>query len=244
MAKTDMATSKPPSPALTGGNTEIRAADQTGAALDMKRVAAAWLLGGVAPGALWYAFDRVAPAASGEYGSFVTAFLEVCVVLFFVWRLPRVFRLSRLRPRSSDLAVGLVGGYLCLNVQVLIPAIPIKWPLATTSGAMAFFLHPYLLFVCHVLVIPTAEELFSRGVILASLCKRMSVPCAVLITSAAASVLHLPPTRWLSVFVGWVILCGIYLARDRSLPASITAHAMMNALVWFPNLVVARHFLK
>jgi membrane protease YdiL (CAAX protease family) len=72
----------------------------------------------------------------------------------------------------------------------------------------------------------------------------MSAPWAVLIASAAAAVLHLPPARWLSVFVGWMILCGIYLARDRSLPASITAHVVTNALVWFPNLMVVRHFLK
>ncbi len=239
-----MASSKPPSPAFTGGKTGTRAADQTGAALDIKHVVAAWLLGGVVPVCLWYAFGRVAPAASGEYGPFVAAFLDVCVVLFFIRRRPSVFRLSRLRPRFSDIAVGLAGGYLCLNVQVLIPSIPIKWPLPTTSAATAFFMHRELLFVCHVLVVPAAEELFSRGVILASLCKRMSIPWAVLITSVAASVLHLPPTRWLSVFVAWVILCGIYLARDRSLPAAITAHAMTNALVWFPNLVVAHHFLK
>jgi membrane protease YdiL (CAAX protease family) len=239
-----MATSKPSSPALTDGKSGTRAADQTGAALDIIRIAAAWLLGGVVPVSLWYAFDRVLPAASGEYGPFVTAFLEVCVVLIFIWRWPRVFRLSRLRLQLSDLAVGIMGGYLCLNVEMLIPAIPIKWPLATSSAAMASSLPRELLFVCHVLVIPAAEELFSRGVILASLCKRMSVPWAILITSVAGSVLHLPPTRWLSVFVGWAILCGIYLARDRSLPASITAHAVTNALVWFPNLVVARHFLN
>jgi membrane protease YdiL (CAAX protease family) len=143
----------------------------------------------------------------------------------------------------NDLAAGVLGGYLCSNVAVLIPAMPVAWPLATTWATRSYSRHLELLFVCHVLVIPVVEELFSRGVILASLCKKTSVPWAVLITSAAAAVLHLPPTRWLSVFVAWLILCGIYLARDRSIPASIAAHVVTNALGWFPNLVVARYFL-
>ena len=37
---------------------------------------------------------------------------------------------------------------------------------------------------------------------------------------------------------------GLMLDSYPNLPASITAHAMTNAFVWFPNLVVARHFLK
>ena len=234
--------------ALTGKQMGTRAAaDQAGAALDTKRLAAAWLLVGVVPLALGYAFHRVAPLASVEYAPFVVAFLDVCAVLFFLWRWPRVFGLSRLRPRVSDLVVGVLGGYLCSNVTVLIPAIPIALPWATTWGitwaTSLYRPHLEILFVCHVLVVPAAEELFSRGVILASLCKRTSVPWAVLITSAAAAVLHLPPTRWLSVFVAWLILCGIYLARDRSIPASIAAHVVTNALSWFPNLVVAGYLL-
>ena len=231
--------------ALAGKQTGTSAtADQAGAALDTKRLAAAWLLAGVVPLALGYAFYRVAPLASGEYAPFVTALFYVCAVLFFLWRWPRVFRLSRLRPRVSDLAVGALGGYLCTNVTVLIPATPIAWPWATTWATSLYRPHLEILFVCHVLVVSAAEELFSRGVILASLCKKMPAPWAVLITSAAAAVLHLPPTRWLSVFVAWLILCGIYLARDRSIPASIAAHVVTNALCWFPNLVVAGYFLK
>jgi membrane protease YdiL (CAAX protease family) len=230
---------------LTGKETGSRtAAGQAGAALDTKRLAGAWLLIGVVPIALGYTFHPVAWLVSGDYSAFVTAFVYVCAVVFFLWRWPRVFGRSRLRPRVSDLAFGALGGYLCFNVIVLIPAIPIAWPWATTWAIGSYSRHLELLFVCHVFVIPAGEELFSRGVILASLCKRMPVPWAVLITSVAATVLHLPPARWLSVFVAWLILCGIYLARDRSLPASIAAHVVTNALAWFPNLVVAGHFLK
>jgi membrane protease YdiL (CAAX protease family) len=144
----------------------------------------------------------------------------------------------------SDLAFGILGGYLCLNIEVYVPALPIAWPLPTIWATSSYSPHLPLLFVCHVLIIPMMEELLSRGMILASLCKRISVLWAVLITSAAGAVLHLPPTRWPSIFVAWLILCGIYLVRDRSLPASIAAHAVTNALVWFPNLVVAGHFLQ
>jgi membrane protease YdiL (CAAX protease family) len=230
---------------LTGKQMGTRAAaGQAGAALDAKRLAAAWLLIGVVPIALGYTFHPLAWLVSGEYAPFVTAFIYVCAVVFFLWRWPRVFGLSRLRPRVSDLAVGALGGYLCYNVQVLIPAMPIAWPWATTWAVGSYRPHLEILFVCHVFVVPAGEELFSRGVILASLCKRMPVPWAVLITSVAAAVLHIPPARWSSAFVGWLILCGIYLARDRSIPASIAAHVVTNALAWFPNLVVARYFLK
>jgi membrane protease YdiL (CAAX protease family) len=215
---------------------------EAGAALDTKRLMFAWLLGGLVPSWLWYVQYRVAPLTA-EYNPFVTAFVDVCAVLFFVWRWPRVFGLSRLRPRASDLAVGALVGYLCTNVSVCLPAMG-EWPWTLQIAAFCprhrTMLFLMVLFVCHVLVIPTAEELIFRGVILGSLCKRTSVLWAVLITAVAAAVLHGGP----DAFVPQLFLCGAYLVRHRSLPASIAAHAVTNALVWFPNLVVASHFLK
>ena len=80
--------------------------------------------------------------------------------------------------------------------------------------------------------------------ILSSLCKSTPVLLAILVTAVAAAVVHLPVTRWTSAFVANSILCGLYLARRGSLPASIAAHAGMNASVWFPNLMVATYFLR
>ncbi len=218
-------------------------AGPAGAPLDAKRVAAVWLLWDVGPLLFLYALGRVAPDVSEEYGPFVMAVLLFCAVLFCVWRLPHVLRLSRLRPTLGDLAIGGLGGYLCYNIEILIPDLPIPWTLSTGPIGNSRS-HLELLFICHVFVVPAAEELISRGVILASLLKKMSSPWAVLITSAAAAVLHLPPARWSSVFVAWVILCGIYLARGRSLPASFAAHAVTNALGWFPGLVIAARLLR
>jgi membrane protease YdiL (CAAX protease family) len=219
-----------------------RDATEAGVALDTKRLVVAWLLGGLVPFCLWYVQYRVAPLTV-EYGPFVTAFVDVCAVLFFLWRWPRVFGLSRLRPGVSDFVVGALVGYLCTNVSVSLPAMG-EWPWILQVSAFCprhrTMLFLKLLFVCHVLVMPAAEELIFRGMILGSLCKRTSVLWAVLITAAAAAVLHAGPYA----FVPQLFLCGAYLARHRSIPASITAHAVTNALVWWPNLVVAGHFLK
>lgn len=215
---------------------------ESGAALDTRRLVVVWLLGGAVPGWLWYAQYGLAPLTA-EYGPFVTTFADVCAVLFVFWRWPRVFGLSRLRPRVSDLAVGALVGYLCINVSICLPAMG-EWPWTVQMSAFCprhrTMLFLKLLFVCHVLVIPAVEELIFRGVILGSLCKRTSVLWAVLITAVAAAVLHDGPYA----FVPQLFLCGAYLARHRSIPASIAAHVVTNALVWWPNLVVAFHFLK
>ncbi len=96
--------------------------------------------------------------------------------------------------------------------------------------------------MCAGLVVPVLEEVIFRGVILGSLCKRMAAPWAVLITAAAAAVLH---EFWLLAFVGQVFLCGAYLARHRSVAASIAAHVATNTVLWMPpHLLVAHYFLN
>lgn len=209
--------------------TAWRLTETEAAPLDTKRLVALWLL--------WAASCAFADvhAAAGLLG--------VGAVLICLWKWRRVFGLSCLRPRASDLAFGALGGYLCYNIQVLIPALRIPWP-GTISWMSRPFPHQELLFVYSVLLIPATEELLSRGAMLASLLKKMPAPWAVLITSAAAAVVHLPPARWSSAFVAWLILCGIYLVRGRSLPASFAAHAVTNALAWRPGLVLTGYLLK
>jgi membrane protease YdiL (CAAX protease family) len=150
---------------------------EAGAALDTKRLVAAWLLGGAVPNLLSYAQYRVAPLTT-KYAPFVTALVGVGAVLFFLWRWPRVFRLSRLRPRVSDLAVGALVGYLCTNVSACLPRMG-DWPwtvhMAASCPRSRTLLYLKLLFVCHALLVPVLEESIFREVILGSLSKRMPV---------------------------------------------------------------------
>jgi membrane protease YdiL (CAAX protease family) len=215
-------------------------------ALDTKRLAVAWLLAGAVPLSLWYALYGAGPLWAAEFGPFAAVIGDICVVLFVLWRWPHVFRLSRFRPRVSDLAVGFLLGYLCSNLTLFIPdgILPAISMFPKDVGLYpdrSLLVHRLVL-VCAGFVIPVLEEVIFRGVILGSLCKRMAVPWAVLITAAAATVLH---EFWLLAFVGQVFLCGAYLARGRSLPASIAAHVATNTVIWMPpSLMVARYFLK
>ncbi len=211
-----------------------------GAALDGKRLLVVWLLGGVGPGCLWAALYAVAPVLAAECGPFATAFGYACAALSFLWLWPSVFRLSRFQPRVSDVTLGALAGYLCINVIVFVPAMPIAWRLGDTA---VYSLDRRLVFLGSALIVPILEELIFRGVIFGSLLKRTSTVWAILITAGAATVVHLPPSRWSSVFVAQLIFCGIYLVRGRSLPASIAAHSVSNALLWWPNVIVAWYLL-
>lgn len=205
-----------------------------GAALDTKRLALAWLLGGVAPPWLSYVHLRLSPSTVASFAPFETALGFVCAALFFLWKWPGVWRLSRLRPQASDLAIGVLAGYVCWNVVVILPSVSIAWPWLPSATAGLRCPHLKALFVCHVLVVPLAEELIFRAVILGSLSRRIPALWAVLITAAAATMVH----TGTYAFLPQAVLCTVYLARRRSIPASVAAHATMNALVWFPGLLV------
>ncbi len=215
------------------------------AALDTKRLAAVWLLVAFSAYLLAYAHlgmaEFFAPFTGCDSAIFEAALCYVCTVLLILWRWPHVFRLSRLRPRMTDLATGALVGYLFFNLWVCLPEIPLEsleWPWALhLSGSRPPL---QILFAYHVLAIPVLEELIFRGVILGSLLKRTSVLWAVLITAVAATMLHSGPYA----FLPQVVLCATYLARHRSIPASIAAHAVTNGLLWFPSLVVLPHWLK
>jgi membrane protease YdiL (CAAX protease family) len=98
-----------------------------------------------------------------------------------------------------------------------------------------------LTFICVVLVVPVTEELTYRAAILGSLLQRTSTIWAVLITATAATVMH---DAWRVAFPDQILLCTAYLVCRRSLPASIIAHAVANAAVFAPGLLIVFHLMK
>ena len=84
------------------------------------------------------------------------------------------------------------------------------------------------------LAVPVAEELFFRGLVLRSFCRRHSVTLAVLASTSLFALLHAGGTTGSMVatlaatFVAGLIYAGLTVGRDMRLGAAIVAHVAMN----------------
>jgi len=208
----------------------------TGAAAGTKRLVFVWLFGGIIEWTIQYLNQWLSPSTAGENLPFEAVIGDVCAVLFFLWKWPQMFASSRIRPRLIDLAVGIPMGYLMANITVAIlgkSALEADWTLTNPQRKLTF--------ICVVLIVPVAEELTYRAAILGSLMDRTSTIWAVLITTAAATIMH---DSWRVAFPGQILLCTAYLICRRSIPASIIAHAVANAVVFAPGLLIVFHLRK
>lgn len=203
------------------------------AAAGTKRLLFVWLFGGVIEWIIQYFNEWLSPSTAGSNLPFEAAVGDVCAVFFFLWKWPQMFALSRIWPRPTDLAVGVALGYLMTNIQALMigrTTFDRDWMLTNPQRTLTF--------VCAVLIVPIAEELIYRGVILASLLERTSMIWAAVTTVIAATIMH---DVWWMALPGQVLLCAAYLIRGRSLSASITAHMVANAVSFAPGLLIAFH---
>lgn len=84
------------------------------------------------------------------------------------------------------------------------------------------------------LAVPVAEELFFRGLVLRSFCRRHSVTLGVLASTSLFALLHAGGTAGPMVatlaatFVAGLIYAGLTVGRDMRLGAAIVAHVAMN----------------
>jgi membrane protease YdiL (CAAX protease family) len=85
---------------------------------------------------------------------------------------------------------------------------------------------------------PIGEEMLFRGFLYQGLRRRFRVVPAALISAGAFAFVHVYPLRILPIFVSGVLLALLY-ERRRSILASITAHATLNAIV--VGIYLARH---
>jgi len=85
-----------------------------------------------------------------------------------------------------------------------------------------------LLTLLAVVIAPTVEELFFRGLVQMQLQKLLSPWWALLVAAAVFALVHFQPIQWVGLF-GFGIVSGLLL-QQRSLVASMAAHVGFNAV--------------
>jgi len=209
---------------------------ERGETVGAKRLVFVWLFGGIIEWIIQYFNRWLSPAIATQNLPFEAVIGGVVAVLFFLWKWPRMFAPSRFRPRLSDLAIGLPVGYLMTNIAAAIvgkSAFEADWMLTNPQRKLTF--------ICAVVIVPVVEELIYRAAILGSLLQKTLPIWAVLITTTAATIMH---DSWRVAFLGQALLCAAYLAGRRSLPASIIAHAVANAAIFAPGLLIVFHLIN
>ncbi len=198
-----------------------------------KRIAFIWLLGGIIEWTMQYCNRWFSPSTASSNLPFEAALGNAIAVIFFLWKWPEMFALSRIRPRLGDLITGLLIGYAGANIA------------AALVGRVAFendwiFIDPHrkLTIFCTALVAPLTEECIYRGGILALLLERTSTVWAAAITVTLAGIMH--NSFWIAI-PGQVLLTIAYLVRGRSLASSIIAHATANSVIFVPSLLIVFH---
>jgi membrane protease YdiL (CAAX protease family) len=175
-------------------------------------------------------------SASGWNGfQGMLSFSTTAIFLLFVcWHRPRVLHLSTFHVRIQDVFLALLTGYLGVNVSAFTLA------KGTSMGTLMEDKYAVLFYP---ILVPIAEEILHRGVLLNSLLERMPSPWAVLIISLATGALH---ENFVSALIAEGFLSALYVWRRRSLPSSIVAHMVMNGVLLFPELIVPVriHYLK
>src|SRR5579863_2149949 len=87
-----------------------------GVAAGTRQLLLVWLLGGLIEWPLQYLNRWLSPSTAGQYLPFEAVIGNVSAVVFFFWKWPQTFALSRFRPRLCDWAVGIPTGYLMTNI--------------------------------------------------------------------------------------------------------------------------------
>ncbi|WP_077399142.1 CPBP family intramembrane glutamic endopeptidase [Cellulophaga omnivescoria] len=90
-----------------------------------------------------------------------------------------------------------------------------------------------------VIIAPLFEELIFRGFIFKYLKKKYSFLLSAIISSVFFSVIHLNPTRMLSVFVFGIICCFLY-DRTKNIFFPILFHIVFN----ISSLILTKYFIN
>ena len=145
----------------------------------------------------------------------------------WLWRRPIFVSLVRGGRRRAIYVAA-----LCTVVIVLILALALLWPRDGTTRLTGGDLIKCAAFVT---LIPAAEELFFRGLLLDHLQRRLGAPVAVLLTSAVFALMHLPQGTFVVMALLSGLLCGVTVLT-RSLLWAVVLHSGWNALVLVPTI--------
>jgi len=172
----------------------------------------AWLCAGLAAAALARAALNGGGATSGFLAGTGFGLALLCLALSGGWR-PAL-------PRPGSLAVGLLGGALLIMVPLL--AGP---PSRAVTGVRP---EPFLGWLAITLLVVMAEEALLRGALLDAVDAMAGPPVAVLASSLAFALLHVPLYGWGVVPID--LAAGVWLAGLRYLTGGIAAPAMAHLL--------------
>jgi membrane protease YdiL (CAAX protease family) len=131
------------------------------------------------------------------------------------------------RTRPASLAIGLGGG-AALAVLAVVTHLGAPGPSLAPATAFA----PWALIT---ILVATAEELVLRGVVFGALQRQAGVAVAVLVTSVAFALIHVPLYGWHVVPLDLGV--GIWLAGLRLLSGGVaapaTAHVVADLVTWW-----------
>jgi membrane protease YdiL (CAAX protease family) len=180
---------------------------------------AAWLSAGLAVAAL----SRAALNQGGSTAAFLagTGFglALLCLALVAGWRPSR--------PGLRSLGIGLVGGAVLIAVPML--AGP------STRAVVGMRPEPFVVWFGVTVLVVTAEEVLLRGALLATLDEAAGPAVAVLATSAAFALMHVPLYGWGVVPIdlgAGALLAGLrYLSGGVAAPT--VAHLLADLATWW-----------
>jgi membrane protease YdiL (CAAX protease family) len=135
-------------------------------------------------------------------------------------------RLRRERPSLRTIALGLFGGAAIVAVPVLI---------GPTLVPIAFRPEPLALWAAITCLVAVGEEALLRGALLDTATAALGLVPAILLTSAAFALMHVPLYGWAIVpidFGAGLALCGLRLLSG-GITAPAIAHAVADLATWW-----------
>jgi membrane protease YdiL (CAAX protease family) len=136
------------------------------------------------------------------------------------------WRPARTSPRA--LAIGILGGLVLIGLPRLLgPATPA--PIGLRPD-------PFAAWALVTVLVASAEEIFLRGALLGAIERAAGYPVAVIVTSAAFGLMHVPLYGWAVVPLDAAV--GVWLAGLRTasggVAAPAVAHILADLATWWP----------
>jgi membrane protease YdiL (CAAX protease family) len=175
-------------------------------------VRAVWLTAGIGLAAAWRAAvnGHAAPSAFAAGGTFGLLLLVLAAISG--WRMRR--------PSVRSLAAGLVGGAVLVGIPLLLHP-----QMASIVGMRP---QPFWGWVGVTVLVATAEEVAFRGALLDTLAEWGGWPAAVVASSFAFALIHVPLYGWGVVPIDLGV--GVWLAGLRLLTGGVAAPAVAHVI--------------
>ena len=181
---------------------------------------AAWLLGGLAAATLLRGAANGASSANQALlagTGFGIALLGIAVIAG--WRPSR--------PSPRGLAIGMFGGAILVLLPLLLHPVALNAPGMRPA--------PFPEWATITLLVASAEEVLLRGALISAVGRSYGLPAAVVMSSIAFALMHVPLYGWAVVpldLAAGVWLAGLRLASG-GVAAPAVAHALADLATWW-----------